>query len=406
MKISVIGLGFVGSVTAGCFAEMGHDVIGVDVDADKVELFARGRAPVTEPGIDELMTRGWRAGRLSATADLEAAVARSELSLICVGTGSRHDGSQDIGAIEHLVQRIGSAIARTSHCHSVVVRSTVLPGTTRGRFLPVLQRAVGRPVGESFGLAVNPEFMREGSAVADFWKPPRIVIGEIDAKTADKLAAIYDRLASTVFRTSAEVAEGAKYVDNSWHALKVAFANEIGMICRATGLDSRALMEIFYADDVLNMARAYLRPGFAFGGPCLPKDVAALVRQGAALGLELPILSRIAASNERVIDQGVRRILLTGHARIAMLGLTHKAGICDLRGSPYIEVVKRLNAAGRSVRAFDPNVHRGRAEAAQHGYTDGVISALDEILVEDLDELLAWAQTVVSRSTPPNIRLP
>ncbi len=271
----------------------------------------------------------------------------------------------------------------------------------RGRILPILQRAAGGKVGERFGLAVNPEFMREGSAVADFRKAPRTVIGEFDADTADKLISIYSALDTSVLRTGVEVAETVKYADNSWHALKVAFANEIAAICSASRVDSRAVMDMFCADEVLNISRAYLRPGFAFGGSCLSNDISALVRHAAAQGLELPVLSHIVPSNTRAIAQGIEQILQNARGGIGFLGLAYKAGVGDLRGSPYVEVVKQLQAAGCTVRAFDPNVSRLRAVTGKRTYAQGQIADLDELLIEDADELLAWAQTVVVTTDAP-----
>lgn len=398
MKISVIGLGFVGTITGGVFCELGHDVIGFDSDSAKVELFAGGRAPVAEPGLDQLMTRASRTRRLSGAPDVETAVARSDLTFICVRATSHPDDAQDTLAIEDVARRIGKAIARKQTHHSVVVRSTVLPGTTRARILPALEHAVGGQVGRGFGLAHNPEFTREGSAISDFRQPPRIVIGELDAGTSDKLASLYSNFASPLFRTGVEVAEAIKYADNSWHALKVAFANEIGSICDSVSVDRSDLMTIFCADDVLNISPAYLGPGFAFGGPCLPVDIGALVHWGKTRGLELPVLSHISDSNERLIERTIDRILRTGHNRVGLLGLSYKAGVGDLRGSPYARIANRLIAAGRSVRAFDPGLSRGRMIGASQPYMDDIVPTLDTMLVEDLDELLAWAQTIILTS--------
>lgn len=398
MKISVVGLGFVGTVTGACLCELGHEVVGVDLDPGKVDLFSRGRAPVLEPHLDELVAEVWRSGRLRGMSDLAAAVAETDLTFVCVGTLRNADSTQDISAVEAVIQRIGEAIATKKAFHSVVVRSTVLPGTTRGRIMTLLERATGGFVGEAFGLANNPEFTREGSAVADFRKPPRIVVGEIDPHTGDRLASIYSGIGTSLIRTNAEVAETVKYADNAWHALKVVFANEIDAISRISGADGREVMDIFCADRDLNISPAYLRPGFAFGGPCLPKDVDVLTQWGRSNGVEIPVLAHISKSNEGVIARAASEILDSGLSRIAFLGLAYKAGVGDLRGSPIAVLVQRLLKAGRSVRAFDPDVSRGRELQTRHDYTDDALEGLDGLLTDDVDDLIAWGEMVVVAS--------
>lgn len=398
MKISVVGLGFVGTVTGACLCELGHEVVGVDLDPGKVDLFSRGRAPVLEPHLDELVAEVWRTGRLRGMSDLAAAVAETDLTFVCVGTLRNADSTQNISAVEAVIQRIGEAIATKKAFHSVVVRSTVLPGTTRGRIMTLLERATGGFVGEAFGLANNPEFTREGSAVADFRKPPRIVVGEIDPHTGDRLASIYSGIATSLIRTNAEVAETVKYADNAWHALKVVFANEIDAISRISGANGREVMDIFCADRDLNISPAYLRPGFAFGGPCLPKDVDVLTQWGRSNGVEIPVLAHISKSNEGVIARAASEILDSGLSRIVFLGLSYKAGVGDLRGSPIAGLVKRLLEAGRSVRAFDPDVSRGRELQTRHDYTDDALEGLDGLLTDDIDDLIAWGEMVVVAS--------
>ena len=398
MKISVVGLGFVGTVTGACFCELGHEVVGVDLDPGKVDLFARGRAPILEPHIDELLGDVWRSGRLRGTTDLIGAIAETELTFVCVGTLRNPDGTQDISAVENVVTKIGEAIAQKGTFHSVVIRSTVLPGTTRGRLMTLLAQTTGSVAGKGFGLANNPEFTREGSAVADFREPSRIVIGEIDPQTADRLVSIYAGIKSPVFRTAAETAETVKYADNSWHALKVVFANEVDAISRFAGVDGQAVMNIFCADTDLNISRAYLKPGFAFGGPCLPKDLSVLTAWCRSNNLDVPVLAHVAESNEGVIVRASSEILGSGLTRIAVLGLAYKAGVCDLRGSPIAALVQRLREAGRSVRAFDPDVSRGRQLTTRHDYTDDALEGLGDVLVEDIGILLEWAELVVVTS--------
>jgi GDP-mannose 6-dehydrogenase len=377
---------------------MGHEVVGVDLDEGKVDLFARGHAPVLEPHIDQLVAAVWRSGRLRGTPDLQAAVADTDMTFVCVATLRNADGSQEISAVESVVQSIGEAIARKKAFHSVVIRSTVIPGTTRDRITKLLEYATGGAAGERFGLANNPEFTREGSAVADFRAPSRIVIGEIDAQTGDRLASIYSGIGAPIFRTSVEVAETIKYADNSWHALKVVFANEIDTISRFVGIDSSNVMDIFCADKDLNISSAYLKPGFAFGGPCLPKDVDVLNYWCRSNGLDVPVLAHITASNEQVIARVTSQMLTSGLTRIAVLGLAYKPGVCDLRGSPIAALVQRLLDAGRTVRAFDPDVSRGRRITTRHDYTDDAMDGLADLLVDNIDDLLAWSEMVVITS--------
>lgn len=385
-------------MTGACLCELGHDVVGVDLDLGKVDLFSRGRVPVLEPHLDALLAKVWVSGRLRGVSDLAAAVAETDLTFVCVGTLRNVDNTQDLSAVETVVQGIGKAIAAKKKFHSVVLRSTVLPGTTRGRIMALLERETGGSVGETFGLANNPEFTREGSAIADFRNPSRIVIGEVDSRTGDRLASIYSGIDALLVRTSAEVAETVKYADNSWHALKVVFANEMDAISRAADVDSREVMNIFCADTVLNISPAYLKPGFAFGGPCLPKDVDVLTQWCRSNGVDIPVLAHVAESNERVIRRACSTVIDAGLSRIAFLGLAYKAGVGDLRGSPFAVLARQLLQAGRSVRAFDPDVSRGRRLATRHDYTDDAVEGLDSLLTDDVDELMAWAEVVVVTS--------
>jgi GDP-mannose 6-dehydrogenase len=355
---------------------------------------------VLEPGLEELVADSAKAGHLKAVADLETAVVNSEMSLVCVGVGAAADASQTIGALEHLLCRLAQAVAEKGQFHSVVVRSTVLPTTTRRRLLPVLERAAG-PIGMGFGLAHHPEFMREGSAVSDFRNAPRTVIGELDARTADRLVELYGGFSQSLFRTTPELSEAVKYADNAWHALKVAFANEIGAICEVGAIDSHALMEMFCADDRLNISNAYLKPGFAFGGSCLPRDVKAFVHWGEAAGLQLPLLSQVDASNRRHLQRSVDWLLASGGRRFALLGLANKAGIDDLRASPFLHIARELRAAGPEVRAYDPHVFRGLSQPSHNDYVGRVADDLETLLADDLPGLIAWSDAVVLCSYRP-----
>jgi GDP-mannose 6-dehydrogenase len=335
------------------------------------------------------------------TADALEAVAATELSLVCVGTPSRANGSLDVSAVEAVVEQIGKAIAAKGSYHSVVIRSTVLPGTVKERLLPVLERETGGTAGSAFGLASNPEFMREGSAVADFRSPPKTVIGEIDERTADLLAELYGNLSAPLFRVPVEIAELAKYADNVWHALKVGFSNEIGTLCKSLNIDSHALMDVFCSDTKLNISKAYLKPGFAFGGSCLPKDTRALAHFCVSRDVDAPIIANVLPSNKRLVEQGVEWILKTGAKKIAFLGFSFKAGTDDLRESPYVTVIEQLLGKGCSIRIFDKNVELARLLGANKQYLYHVIPHIAELMVESLDEVLDGAEVVVTTANAP-----
>jgi GDP-mannose 6-dehydrogenase len=401
MKISVLGLGYVGTVCAACLADQGHTVIGVDVNPQKLDILKKGRSPIVERDIDELVGRGVEEGRLQVTGDVRKAIADSDLSLVCVGTPSRSNGSLDISAVEAVARQIGEAIAEKGEFHSVVIRSTVLPGTLRGRLLPILEEATGGQLGTAFGLASNPEFMREGSAVADFRTPPKTVIGEIDERTGDRLAELYGNLPAPLFRVPVEVAELVKYTDNVWHALKVAFGNEVGTLCKALEIDSHQVMDIFCSDTKLNISKTYLKPGFAFGGSCLPKDTRALTHFLVSHDVEAPIIANVLPSNKRLVERGVEWILESGAKKIAFLGFSFKAGTDDLRESPYVTVVEQLLGKGCSIRIFDKNVELARLLGANKQYLYQVIPHIAELMVDSLDEALEGAEIVVATANAP-----
>lgn len=404
MNVSVFGLGYVGTVCSACLAHMGHHVVGVDLNQTKVDLLTSGRAPIVEKDVAEYVADAVAAGNLRATMDVEEAALDTDLSLICVGTPSRPNGSLDTSAVETVARQIGKAIAGKNAYHSIVVRSTVLPGTVRGRVLPILEQEIGGQVGERFGLASNPEFMREGTAIADFYDPPKTVIGEIDPETAERLVGLYDGLPGPTFRTSLEIAEMAKYADNVWHALKVTFGNEIGAICKQTGIDSHALMEMFCADEKLNISKAYLKPGFAFGGSCLPKDTRALAHHALSHDLDLPVIANIGRSNRQQIERGTEWILETGAKRVAFLGFSFKAGTDDLRESPYLEIIERLIGKGCQVRIFDRNVELARLTGANRTYLYGVIPHIADLMVGSIEEAVAGAEAVVVTAKSPEYR--
>lgn len=401
MNVSVFGLGYVGTVCSACLAHMGHNVIGVDLNDTKVDMLASGKAPIVERDVGQYVADAVLSGRLKATTDVKQAAAETDMSLICVGTPSRQNGSLDIAAVETVARQIGDSISQKNSFHSVVVRSTVLPGTVRNRIQPILEKAAGGNVGDRFGLASNPEFMREGTAIADFFDPPKTIIGEVDEETADRLVELYDGLPGPVFRTSLELAEIAKYTDNVWHALKVTFGNEIGAICKKEGIDSHVLMEMFCADTKLNISKAYLKPGFAFGGSCLPKDTRALAHHAVSHDLDLPVIANIGRSNLAQIDRGIDWVLDTGAKKLAFLGFSFKAGTDDLRESPYLEIIERLLGKGCQIKIYDRNVELAKLTGANRTYLYGVIPHVADMMVGSVDEAIDGADVVVITANSP-----
>ena len=400
MRISVFGLGYVGAVSAACLAADGHTVVGVDNNPVKVDLLNQGRAPVIEAGLGELIEEGVRAGRLRATTDCDAAVAGTDVALVCVGTPSRSNGSLDLAYLRRVAGDIGQAIRRRRSPIPVVVRSTVLPGTTRQVVLPDLERAAGRPV----AVAVYPEFLREGTAIRDYHEPPKVVVGALDEAVRDLVTPVAARPGAPLVQTDLELAEMVKYADNAWHALKVTFANEIGSLAKAQGLDGHAVMDILCADTKLNLSPVYLRPGFAFGGSCLPKDVRALRHQGRRLDLDLPVLNAILPSNAQQLDRAFQLVADAGARQVGVLGLAFKAGTDDLRESPMVEVVERLIGKGYEVRIYDANVNLAKLVGANRSYILDQIPHISDLMVPSIDEVLAHARTLVIGNNDPAFR--
>lgn len=398
MKISIFGLGYVGTVCSACLAERGHEIIGVDKSEVKVNLIRSGRSPVIERDIDELVEKVVRQGTLTATTHASQAVEASEISIICVGTPSASNGSLDLGAVETVAGEIGQAIRSKSRSHIVVLRSTVVPGTTSRAIIPRLQQACGNI---PFRLAFNPEFLREGSGVADFKTPTKTIVGASDQSTATTVMSLYEGLPGPKIITQVETAELAKYVDNAWHALKVAFGNEVGLIAKTLGIDSHEVMNIFLQDTRLNISPAYLQPGFAFGGSCLPKDLRALTYLARKLDLSLPVLYHILDSNRMLIERGVQWILDTGRKRIAFMGISFKPGTDDVRESPFIEIVERLIGKGREVRVFDSNVQMARLIGANRDYLMGALPHIAELMVQEIADAVEWAEVVVVTACDP-----
>ena len=404
VKISVFGLGYVGTVSAGCLANRGHQVIGVDPVATKVELINRGQSPIIEPEIAEILSAAVKAGGLRAMQDPKQAVLDTDLSFICVGTPSQANGNLDLTYIRRICEQIGDALKHKSGRHTVVIRSTILPGTMRNIAIPVLQQFSGKKAGVDFGVCHNPEFLREGSAVKDFNFPPQTVIGELDRESGDALAELYQGIDAPMVRTSLETAEMVKYVNNSWHALKIGFANEIGNICKANSIDAHEVMKIFCNDKKLNISSSYLTPGFAFGGSCLPKDLRAISYQAKTHDLELPILTSILPSNELQVRRGLQLILQRGHKQIGVLGFSFKAGTDDLRESPVIEVIERLIGKGHELRIYDKNVKMAKLVGANRDFILNRIPHISKLMVDDIDAVLEHAQTVVIGNNDPEFR--
>jgi GDP-mannose 6-dehydrogenase len=404
LKISIFGLGYVGTVSAGCLANDGHDVIGVDPVQTKVELINNGRSPIIEAEIDEIIASNARAGRLRATDNQANAVRETELSFVCVGTPSQANGNLDLRYIRRICEQIGQALKDKATRHTVVIRSTVLPGTMHGIVVPVLEEFSGKKAGVDFGVCHNPEFLREGSAVKDFNCPPKTVIGELDQASGDMLAALYRKIDAPLIRTDLETAEMVKYVDNSWHALKIGFANEIGNLCKSFAVDSHEVMKIFCQDKKLNISSAYLLPGFAFGGSCLPKDLRALTYKAKAHDLDLPIMTSILPSNEVQVTRGLQLIMEKGHKRIGVLGFSFKAGTDDLRESPMIEVIERLIGKGFDLRIYDKNVHIASLVGANRDFILNRIPHISKLMVSSIDDVLDHAQTVVIGNKDPDFQ--
>lgn len=394
-SISVFGLGYVGTVTAACLAFQGNNVIGVDLNRTKVEAVDSGNSPIVEPRVQEIIVECHQAGRLRATSSVETAVLNSDISILCVGTPSLRNGKLDIGNIEPACREIGEILKGKKIFHLVLLRSTVLPGTAETIVVPTLEKTSGKHLGSEFGVCVNPEFMREGTAVADFLEPSMTVIGAADKAHSAVVRDLYAWVPGRVFETSFRSAEMVKYVCNAWHAVKVAFANEIGTLARELDVDAESVMENFTSDAKLNMSAAYLKPGFAFGGSCLPKDVRALSYRAKELDLRLPLIESIMPSNEEHLERALDLVLQTGKRKIAVLGLSFKSATDDLRESPQVQLVKRLLGEGREIQIWDDNVSLGRLIGSNRVYIEQVIPHIGSLLKPNLEEVLWDADVVV-----------
>jgi GDP-mannose 6-dehydrogenase len=395
MNISIFGLGYVGCVSAACLAAAGHDVVGVDVNPDKVSILGGGRSPVVEEDLEGIIANAVADGSLRATTSADDAIAATEISLVCVGTPSKPNNSLNLDHVARVCEQIGAAVAAKGGSHVVCVRSTMVPGSTESVVVPMLEKGFGGPLGDKVGVAVNPEFLREGSAVFDFFNPPKTVVGSADESVADTVVSLYRGIEAPVIKTSVKVAEMAKYVDNMFHALKIGFANEIGAICKAVGVDSHEVMDIFAQDRKLNISPAYLKPGFAFGGSCLPKDLRAILYRGRELDLELPLLSSILPGNDAQLERATRMILSLGKKRLGFLGMSFKAGTDDLRESPLVRLIEVCIGKGYDIRIYDRSVSLARLVGANKAYIEHEIPHISRLLTPDLDEVTAFAEVFI-----------
>ena len=404
MKISVLGLGYVGAVSAACLAQDGHQVTGVDAETTKVDLINAGKTPIIEKDIGQMIEEQVALRRLGATTDVAAAVTQSDLILVCVGTPSRSNGDIDLTHIRRVCEQIGTALRDHPGAPAVVVRSTMLPGTMRNVVIPTLEAASGKRAGIEFGVCINPEFMREGTAVHDYFHPPKTVVGEMNRASGDLPASLYVRVAAPLLRTDIETAEMVKYADNAWHALKIGFANEIGNLCKGVGIDSHRLMEIFCQDTKLNISPCYLKPGFAFGGSCLPKDLRAMLYKAKQLDITLPILASILPSNELQLERGLRAVTELDSKKVGVLGISFKAGTDDLRESPVVELTERLIGKGYDLRIYDSNVRLASLYGANRDYILNRIPHISRLMASSVDEVLEHADTIVIGNAAPEFR--
>lgn len=407
MKVSIFGLGYVGTVTTACLAKAGHNVMGVDVNALKVELVNSGRSPVVEEGVNQMLRDGIRAGLVHATTDGATAVRESDVSLVCVGTPSRENGSLETDHIRRTVETIGKGLAERDGYHVVILRSTSLPGTAQD-LVSQLEEESGRIAGEDFGVCVNPEFLREGTAVQDFYDPPFTIIGELDDRAGDVAEAIYADLSAPTFRVGLGTGEMVKYACNAFHAMKISFANEIATICKAESVDGAQVMDLVSRDTKLNISPAYLRPGFAFGGSCLPKDLRAINHRASRLDQCTPVLNSILRSNEAQLERGIQMILRQDQNRkIAIMGLAFKGGTDDLRESAMLQVTETLIGKGRHLRIFDEAVHLGRLVGANKAYLENKIPHVSSLMVERAEDAVAFGEIIIVGNNSPAVqRLP
>jgi len=400
MRISVFGLGYVGAVSLACLARDGHTVVGVDVDGNKLELLRGGRSPIVEEGIQELTASVVAAGRVEVTDDARAALRDTDLSFVCVGTPSSENGNQDLGAVLRLAAQLGEALKSKDAYHVIVLRSTVQPGTTEGRFLPLIEQHSGKRVGEGFGLCFQPEFLREASSIRDYDNPPFTIVGADSERSAEVLRALFGHLSCDFIRTSIRTAEAVKMTCNAFHALKITFANEIGRICQSVEVDSHEVMSLVCRDTRLNISPAYLRPGFAFGGSCLPKDLKALTYIARTHDVATPMLQSLIGSNRAHVDHALAQVLRLGRPAVGLVGLSFKPGTDDLRESPFVTLAKRLIGEGLPLLIYDPAVHLSSLMGANRRYIEQNIPHVASLMRGSLAEVVEPADVIVVGHLP------
>ena len=395
MRISVFGLGYVGCVSAACLAEIGHKVIGVDLNESKVKMINSGKCPIVEKDLDKIIEEVVCDNKLSATSDWLDAVSKTDIAMVCVGTPNKDNGGIDLTFIERVSEHLGKAIKIKQDYFLLVIRSTIFPGTIEKTIIPILERESGKKVGVDFGICMNPEFLREGSSVDDFYNPPKIVIGEYDNKSGQQLIEMYDQIEAPLVRTQIKSAEMVKYADNAFHALKVTFANEIGNICKKLSIDSHVVMNIFCMDNKLNLSPYYLKPGFAFGGSCLPKDLKAITYSAKANGVTTPVLDAILDSNKIQIQKVVNKLMEYKGRKLGFCGLSFKGGTDDLRESPLVEVVETMLGKGFNIKIFDRNVSIAKLMGANKEYIEKEIPHIASLMCSSNKELIKESEIII-----------
>jgi len=405
MDVSIFGIGYVGAVTAACLASGGHSIVAVDPNPVKVKLLNDGKAPIVEAGLPEMLAEARSKGLLNATDSVGSAIAGTDLSIICVGTPSLSNGKLDLAYVKTVCEQVGLEIAKKSTYHSVVIRSTMLPGSMAEVVIPTLEQASGMVAGEGFGVAIYPEFLRESTAIQDYMNPSVIVLGKLDERTIDRLKELNAGIPGDVRVVSIGTAEAIKYANNCWHAAKIVFSNEIGNICKAAGIDGHEVMDVVCADKRLNISPAYMKPGMAFGGSCLPKDLRALRYKAISLDVATPMLRALQESNALQVDRAFDIITSRATTRkIGLLGLSFKSGTDDLRESPLVEVAERLFGKGYDLKIFDANVSYSRLTGANLSFIRQHIPHLEELLVEDVNEVMSHGDVIVIGNSDPRFR--
>ena len=393
MRINIFGLGYVGCVSAACLAKGKHNVCGIDIDPVKVEIINSGKSPIVEEGLDNLISEGVSSSNLKAV--VSGNIPEADISIICVGTPSNDNGSLDLKYLVKVAEQIGEYLAESKGYHLVVDRSTVLPGTIESILIPALEKKSGKKAGKDFGVCMNPEFMREGSSIFDYYNPPLTLIGEIDNRSGDILEKIYDNVEAPLYRSTIKVAETVKYAANTFHAVKVTFANEIGNICKKVGVDSHDVMDIFMKDTKLNISTYYLKPGFSFGGSCLPKDLRAITYKAKELDVELPLLNSLMASNKQQIENAFNIIAKTGMKNVGVLGMSFKAGTDDLRESPIVELIEKLIGKGYNLKIYDEEVSMAKIFGSNKKYIETVIPHISSLISNSIDDVINGSELVI-----------